>query len=215
MRILIAGCGRVGSLLATRLALEDNAVAVIDQDEHAFNRLGRSFSGSTHCGKVFDRETLNEAGIDHADAFVAVTSGDNSNIVSAVVAKDVFRVPRVISRIYDPRRAEIYRRLGVPAVSSVSWSANEILSMLVHAGFETERTFGDGEVRLVTVQVPLRLVGRIVDELNRPGEISVVAVVRSGKSFLPTGGAPLESGDCVSIAVADTALGHLERMLTP
>ncbi len=190
-------------------------MSVIDHDKAALDSLGSEFTGSRHSGKAFDRATLAASGIEHADAFVAVTSGDNSNVVSAMVAKQVYRVPQVVARIYDPRRAEIYRRLGVQAVASVAWSVQEVLALLLHTGLATGATFGDGEARLVSLEVPQRWVGRTVDELSRPGEISVVAIVRSGHSFLPTGGATMHAGDIAHIAVADTALEHLERMLAP
>ena len=215
MKVVIGGCGRVGALLSARLSLEGNEVAIIDQNPQSFEQLRSPFKGSTHVGKVFDRDTLLEAGIEHADAYLAVTSGDNSNIVSTIVAKEEFLVPRVLARIYDPRRAEIYRRVGVPAVSSVAWSVNEILSVVVHPGITTDLTFGDGEVRLVSVEVPPRLVGRKAGELSRSSELELVTVVRAGRSFMPTGGATLAEHDILHFVVADTALEHLERMLRP
>lgn len=215
MKVVIGGCGRVGALLSARLSLEGNEIAIIDQDPEALERLGSSFKGSTHVGKVFDRDTLVEAGIDHADAYVAVTSGDNSNIVSTLVAKEEFLVPRVLARIYDPRRAEIYRRLGVPAVSSVAWSVNEIFTLLAHPGVVTDLAFGDGEVRLVSVECPLRLVGRRVGELLRSSELELVVIVRAGRSFLPTDGATLAEHDILHFVVTGSALEHLERMLHP
>lgn len=215
MMIVIGGCGRVGALLSARLSVEGHEVAVIDRDPRAFERLAPAFTGTTHVGSVLDRKTLEDADIHHADAFVAVTSGDNSNIVSAIVAKEEFGVPRVLSRIYDPRRAEIYRRLGVPAVSSVAWSVNEVLSVLLHPEVTSDLTFGDGEVRVVSVEVPERLVGRRAVDLERPGEIDVVAIVRAGRSFMPAGGETFERHDVLHVAASGTGLGHLERMLHP
>lgn len=212
MKVIIAGCGRVGALLASRLSLEGHQVAVMDRDRRAFRLLGHGFAGTTHAGTVFDRQTMIAAGVERADAFISVTSGDNSNVVSALVAKEVFRVPAVVARIYDPRRAEIYRRLGLPAVSSVAWSVGEILSLL-RSDLAEETTFGDGEVRLVRATVPDALAGRTVAELQRPGEAQVVAVVRAGRSFVPTDGSVLEASDVVHMAVAQSALPHVERML--
>lgn len=214
MKVIIAGCGRVGALLATRLSLDGHEVAVVDKDRRSFRLLPGGFSGTRHCGTAFDRETMLAAGIERTDAFISVTSGDNSNVVSALVAKEVFRVPTVIARIYDPRRAEIYRRLGLPAVSSVAWSVGEILSLLRPELAEVT-TFGDGEVRLVRAMVPPGLAGRTVAELQRPGEAQVVAVVRAGSSFVPTDGSVLEASDVVHLAVAQSALPHVERMLAP
>jgi trk system potassium uptake protein TrkA len=205
----------VGALLATRLFVGDHEVSVIDQDDSAFDRLGRGFGGQTLRGKAFDRDTLVRAGIEHADAFIAVTSGDNSNIVSAMVAKEAYRVPHVVSRIYDPRRAEIYRRLGIPAISSVSWSAHEILSLVVYPRLATRTTFGDGEVRLLATEVPPRLAGRPINDIEREGEISVVSVLRTGHSFLPVSGAQFAQGDILFVAVSASAMDHFERMLEP
>lgn len=215
MRVVIAGCGRVGALLSMHLSLDGHEVALIDKDPAAFRRLPHGFTGTTHRGHAFDRAALIEAGIEHADAFVSVTSGDNSNVVSALVAKEVFRVPRVVARIYDPHRAEIYRRFGVPAVSSVAWSVGEVLSLLLRAGIAEEATFGDGEVRLISATVPSVLAGRPIAELNRPGETHVVAVVRAGRSFVPASGELLEADDVVHVAVTEIALPHVERMLAP
>lgn len=215
MRIIIAGCGRVGALLATHLSLEGNDIAVIDHDPAVFVRLGAGFSGTTHTGKVFDRATLEAADIEHADAFCAVTSGDNSNLVAAKIAKEIFRVPRVVARIYEPRRAEIYRRLGIPAVSSVAWSANEILSILLHPEVTRDISFGDGEVVLVSVEVPPRLEGRSIDDIAVPGEIVPVAVVRSGRSHLAVSGTCVRAGDILHVAVTATSSERFAQMMVP
>lgn len=215
MNVIIGGCGRVGALLSARLSLEGHAVAVIDQQVEAFERLDGGFAGTTHVGKVFDRKTLGAAGIERADAYVAVTSGDNSNIVSAIVAKREYRVPSVLSRIYDPRRAEIYRRLGIPAFSSVAWSVNEVLDLLLHPHMTTDFTLGDGEVRVVSVALPARLAGHGSDEIDRPGEAEVIAVVRTGRSFIPTGGVKFLEHDVVHVAVTESGLSHLEQVLHP
>lgn len=213
MKVVIGGCGRVGALLAERLALEGNDVAVIDVDSEAFERLGATFRGSTHVGSVFEREVLEAAGIAYADAYVAVTSGDNVNTVSTILAREEYRVPRVLARIYDPKRAEIYRRLGIPAVSSSTWLANEVLAVLLHPRLKTERTFGDGEVRLVSIEVPHRFVGRRVDEVVRAAEVVPVAVVRAGRSFLPSDASVFAERDILYAAVADAALERFERMV--
>lgn len=215
MKVIIGGCGRVGALLAGRLSAVGHEVSVIDQSAEAFERLPANFNGTTHVGKVFDRETLRSAEVEHADAYVAVTSGDNSNIVSAIVARRTFRVPRVLSRIYDPRRAEIYRRVGIPAFSSVAWSVNEAVSVLLHGDLTTDASFGDGEVRLVSAEIPPRLVGRTVDDLVVPGQIVVAAIVRTGHSFVPGAGTPLEEHDVVHCVAAEDALRRLEDMLRP
>jgi trk system potassium uptake protein TrkA len=215
MKVVIAGCGRVGALLATRLSAAGHDVAVIDKDPHAFERLGKMFRGKTARGMVFDKDALEAVGADRADAFVAVTSGDNSNIVAASIARDIYRVPRVVARIFDPRRADIYRRLGITTVSSVSWAANEIASLVLHQELVRDVTLGDGEVQLVKLSIPPRLVGRSVEDLAAPGEMMVVAIVRGGRSFIPVSGASFHDGDVIELAVLDTAMPRLKEMTAP
>jgi trk system potassium uptake protein TrkA len=127
VHVVILGCGRVGSTLARSLARRSHSVAVIDQDAKAFDRLGEDFNGQIVTGVGFDRDTLKEAGIERADAFAAVSSGDNSNILSARVARETFGVEHVVARIYDPKRAEVYERLGIPTVATVRWTADQIM----------------------------------------------------------------------------------------
>jgi trk system potassium uptake protein TrkA len=213
VKVIIAGCGRVGALLATKFSAEGHEVAVIDKDRLAFKRLGRGFKGTTIRGLVFDKDALAQAGADRADAFVAVTSGDNSNVVSATIARDIFRIPKVVARIFDPRRADIYRRLGIPTVSSVSWAANEILTIVLHQELVRDTTLGDGEVQLVKFSSPHLLVGKRVEDISIPGEVLVVAIVRGGQSFIPATGSTFREGDIVEVAVLTTAMPKFKRML--
>jgi len=213
MHVVIGGCGRVGSFLAYMLEREGHTVAVIDKDPGAFENLWEGFSGKRVKGVVFDRDALVEAGIERADAFASVTSGDNSNIVSARLAKEHFRVPRVITRIYDPRRAEIYRRMGILTIASVAWTSNRMLSYLSHPELYSEHQFGNGEVELLRVEVPYLLVGRKAADVNVPGEVRVVSVVRGGSAFLATRGTEFQEGDILHIAVAKESEGKLERLL--
>jgi trk system potassium uptake protein TrkA len=213
MHVVIAGCGRVGSFLAVSLEREGHSVAVIDKDPAAFENLPRGFSGKRVKGLAFDRDALVEAGLETADAFASVTSGDNSNIVSARIAREHFRVPRVITRIYDPRRAEIYRRMGIPTVSSVAWAAGRILTYLSHPELHAEFQFGNGEVELLRVEVPPQLWGRQASDLGVPGEISVVSVLRANRAYLATPGWVFQKGDVLYCAVARESLGKMERLL--
>lgn len=215
MKIIIAGCGRVGATLAKKLSLEGHDVSVVDKNPDSFERLGKAFKGQTVKGMVFDGDSLKAAGIEKADAFLAVTSGDNSNVVSATIAKDVYRVPTVVARIYDPRRAEIYRRFGIPTVASVTWAANEILTLLTYTSMIRDISLGDGEVQITRTAIQPRLVGRSVGELTIPGEISVVAIMRGGKAFIPGPGDIFKEHDVVEIAVLTTSMSRLKKMLTP
>lgn len=215
MKIIVAGCGRVGAVLARKLSLEGHDVSVVDKNTDTFERLGKTFKGSTVKGMVFDGEALLKAGIEKCDVFVSVTSGDNSNVVSATIAKDIYKVPKVIARIYDPRRAEIYRRFGIPTVASVSWAANEIHTMITHTSIIRDASLGDGEVQITRSEVPSRFAGHSVGELNIPGEIVVVSIIRGGKAFLPTSEAVFQNNDLVETAVLTTSLARLKNMLAP
>ena len=154
------GCGRVGSSLARSLEKRDHTVAVIDISVEAFRRLGPDFAGKTVKGVGFDREVLLEAGIEQADAFAAVSSGDNSNILSARVVRETFSVDNVVARIYDPGRAEVYERLGIPTVATVRWTADQVLRRLLPAGSEPQWRDPSGSVRLMEVHVDRSWVGR-------------------------------------------------------
>src|SRR5438552_784410 len=144
MHVVIMGCGRVGAAVTGQLAKAGHSVAIIDKRPEAFERLPPGFEAKTVVGFGFDREAMEEAGIKEAGAFVAVSSGDNSNIVSARVAREHYHVPRVVARIFDPRRAEIYERLNIPTVASVRWSAEQIKYLLFHGTEEMEEGFRGG-----------------------------------------------------------------------
>ena len=214
MHIIIMGCGRVGSGLADRLDAEGHSVCVIDKNPKArFRYLSRRFSGRFLAGNGFSRAILEQANIAEADAFIAVTSGDNSNIVGARTARDEYRVPKVVARIYDPRRADIYRDLGIPTVATVRWTVNEIHQLLFFKELAPEQSFGNGENLLVRSTVPAYLEGRKMSEFNVEGEIQVVEVTRGGRSLVPGPGTTIEAGDLVSFVVASTSLGRLRSFL--
>ncbi|MFC7259327.1 potassium channel family protein [Streptomyces lutosisoli] len=213
MRVIIAGCGRTGSTLAVQLVAEGHDVRLIDRLPKTRKLLPTGFPGQFHAGNAFSRTVLEAAGIEHADAFVAVTSGDSSNIVSARTAKETYRVPIVLARIYDPHRADIYRELGIPTVGSVRWTVHEIHQMLLHRHLTPELTFGNGETLLVRSELPAYLTGRRLTECEVDGEIRVVEVTRAGRSLVPAHSTPAEPGDLVTFAVAATALGRLRGFL--
>lgn len=215
MKVIIGGCGRVGSLLASRFEAEGHEVVVIDKDPASFKRLGKKFRGATIRGIVFDKDVLDRAGAARSDAFVAVTSGDNSNVVAAKVARDLYHVPKVVARIFDPRRAEIYRRLGIPTVSSVSWATNEIVSLVVHPSLSRDVSLGDGEVSLVRIAMAPRLAGRTIEDLQVTGEILPVAIVRGGRSFIPASGEQFVAGDILEVAVVSSSMDLFKRLIHP
>ena len=213
MRVIIVGCGRMGSELALQLWHDSHDVTVVDIDPRAFYRLDPAFKGKTVEGVGFDRDVLVRAGVERADALAALTAGDNRNIVIARVARNVFRVPKVIARLYDPRRAEIYQRLGLQTVSSTAWGVSRAIQLLVHAELNVTITLGNGEVEIIEMEVPLHWTSRTVSNVNVPGEVSVTAVTRQDKTFIPTLGTVFQEGDRVVMAVLNTSRGRLEDML--
>lgn len=213
MYIIIMGCGRVGSQLTKVLALEGHDITVIDRQESAFQRLPKTFKGKMVTGIGFDQDILAEAGIERADAFIAVTNGDNSNIVGALVARNRFRVPKVVARIYDPVREKLYQHLGVQTISSTSWAANKIKDIVLHAHLVRHMSFGSGEVDLIEAEILAPLEGRRVADVNVHGEITVVTIVRNGHAFVPGLGTTFELGDGVQIVVDNSAIPKLKRLL--
>jgi len=213
VHIVIVGCGRVGALAAAILARDGHSVAVIDRDPRAFRRLPKNFGGSTVVGVAYDRDVLEAAGIERADAFVSVTNGDNTNIVSARVAKEVYRVPMVASRIYDPQRAEIYRGFGVIAFAPTVWGAGQVVEMVTSRQMARELSLGNGEVQVMPVSVPDHLIGKPVTALNVAGEIGVGAIVRMGRAMIPVSGTSFEKGDQLHVLVHQSAVEKFQKMM--
>ncbi len=219
MHIIVVGCGRVGARLATQLqpvqgaSGDDHTVAVLDRDEAAFTRLPDTFAGSRVVGIGFDRDRLREAGVDRADAVVAVTGGDNSNITTARVARDEFGVERVVARIYDPRRAEIYERLGIPTVATVRWTVDRVLRHVLTETPEPDWTDPTATVELVERPVPARWAARRVGELEDATHSRAVALSRNGTTIIADSSALLQDGDVAWLAVARTNLAEMDRTL--
>ncbi|UYM07933.1 potassium channel family protein [Solicola gregarius] len=193
------GCGRVGSTLARGLEVRDHSTAVIDQNPDAFRRLGPSFTGSTVTGRGFDREVLKRAGIETADAFAAVSSGDNSNIIAARVAREQFGVTNVVARIYDPGRAEVYERLGIPTVATVTWAADQVLRRLVPKGDEPLWRDPSGTVRCDQMLAPSPWIGRPVREMQDGTGGRISHLTRLGTGLIPERETIVQEGDLVSI----------------
>jgi trk system potassium uptake protein TrkA len=215
MKVVIMGCGRVGIFLTQELCQAGHHVSVIDQNEHAFDRLPPGFEAKTVVGVGFDREVLEEAGIREADAFLAVSNGDNSNIVSARVAREHYHVPTVIARIYDPARADIYERLNIPTVATTRWGVKQILLMLTHAREEIKETLAGGDLLRMRIAVPGHLVGKRVASLNVEGRILVAGVDRGGSGFIPVASSTFQDGDYAAVVVQKDALETLDELLTP
>ena len=214
MRVIIVGCGRVGANLANALSAERHNVVVIDRNPLSFGRLSREFNGQMLTGVGFDREILQKADIEGADALAATTDSDNVNIVVAVAAKETFKVPSVVARIYDPEAAEIYRREGIPTVTPTLLAANTMKAMIAHPQLVVLSALGSGEVKFLEAEVTKPLVGRAVQDLTVPGESLVHALVRRGQAMLPRADTRLEAGDILHISVATRAIANLEKLLT-
>lgn len=216
MHVIIGGCGRVGSQLALELDADGHDVVIIDKRPAAFRRLGDGFRGRSLTGIVFDRATLEEAGVRQATAYVAVTNGDNSNIVSARTAKERYGVRTVVARIYDPDRAQIYERHGITTIASAKWTAEAVLRELspVDERIECGIGPGAGDVVLMTLTVPDGTHGVAASSLNRPGQAALAAITRSGATCVPVEGALLEAGDKVHLAVDRAAVDKIRLAVT-
>jgi trk system potassium uptake protein TrkA len=213
MKILIIGCGHLGSGLAITLDRRGQSVAVIDMNVQAFEKLGDKFKGQIIPGIGFDREVLVKAGIERADGLAAVTSSDEANVVAASIARDIFHVPRVVARLYDVRQAEIYNRLGLQTIAPTSWGISRITELLLYSPLETVYSIGSGDVELVEVEAPALLIGKTARDLTAIGEIHVVCMTRENKTFLPTLGTIFQEGDILHLAVLRSSASRLNQLL--
>ncbi|WP_461028139.1 potassium channel family protein [Streptomyces sparsus] len=212
MHIVIMGCGRVGAALSKTLENQGHTVAVIDQDPTAFRRLGSGFGGRRVTGVGFDQDTLREAGIEEAGAFAAVSSGDNSNIIAARVAREMFGVDNVAARIYDPRRAEVYQRLGIPTVATVRWTADQMLRRLLPSGAEPLWLDPTGGVQLAEVHLSPGWVGHRVGRLQQESRTRIAFITRMGEAMLPDSNTVLQEGDLVHVLMRCDAVGDVEAV---
>ncbi|KQN99805.1 MULTISPECIES: potassium channel family protein [unclassified Arthrobacter] len=211
---VIMGCGRVGVSLAHTLDESGHSVAIIDQDDRAFRRLRSSFGGRKVTGVGFDRDTLKYAEIDDAYAFAAVSSGDNSNILATRVARETFHVPHVVARIYDPGRAEIYQRLGIPTVAAVRWSADQVLRRIL-----PEQTingdFRETSGRLILAELALSdaWLGRPLRGIEIASGVRIAYITRFGEGILPTPETSYQQGDILHAMMKTTATDEIGRIL--
>ncbi|MGO8873643.1 MAG: potassium channel family protein [Acidimicrobiales bacterium] len=213
VHIVIVGCGRVGSGLGAGLVEQGHSVAIIDRNAKAFRRLPADWAGTTIVGSGFDRGDLDRARAGEADSLAAVTSGDNTNILTARIARETYQIPNVVARIYDPRRAQIYLRLGIPTVATVSWTIDQVRRRLVPADVESEWSDPTGTLSLVERELPERWAGKRLADLSVPGDVTVVAVTRAGVARLDLGDLVGQDGDVVHLMVTDAALDRLNARL--
>ncbi|MFH0966333.1 MAG: NAD-binding protein [Methanobacteriota archaeon] len=213
MKIIIIGCGRMGSGIAKSLIHSHHQVTVVDRDPQVFDRLGPGFSGQILQGDALDEESFIASGVTRADGLAAVTGSDTVNTVVARVAKQVFRVPKVIARIHDPLNAEIYRKLGVQTVTSVELGIVRITELLTFSHLDIIHTLGNGGVNIVAFEIPFSHIGYSLSDLTIPGEITVISLTRKGKTIIPMQGTVFQKGDLIHLAVEKNSGPRLKSLL--
>jgi trk system potassium uptake protein len=214
VHVVVVGCGRVGSELAVAVEAAGHTVSIIDKDRNAFRHLPDSFSGKAVLGFGFDRDHLEEAGIEEADALAAVTNGDNSNVLAARIARETYEIPHVVARIYDPRRAVIYQRLGIQTVATVAWTTDQVLRRLFPDQSVSEWTDASGTISLVERALPQGWAGRKLADLDERDKFRLVALSRAGKARLVSPDVLGQEGDLLHLAVNLEAVEELEARLT-
>ena len=208
------GCGRVGSGLAKELELAGHSVSVIDQNREAFRRLGPDFKGRTVAGVGFDRDILLEAGIESAGAFAAVSNGDNSNILAARVARESYNVQNVVARIYDPERAEIYQRLGIPTVATVLWTTDQMLRRLIPQGAQSEWRDASGTVQLCEVSLHQDWYGKPALNIEEATGARVAFITRLGEGLIPNHHTVIQEGDLVHVTLLESQRSKVDEVLS-
>jgi trk system potassium uptake protein TrkA len=212
MYILIIGCGRVGSELAKLLQVEGHNVVVIDKNPKSFQRLGATFNGLTITGNSFDLEVLKEAGIEKANALCVVTNGDNTNIMTAQIAKKMFKVPKVIARVYDPQRADIYKHLGLDIISGTILLAAMIRDKIIESSFSSF-LIESGELGVLEIEAKDNLHGKKISEINIPDEFQVATMVKKKKTIIPRADTIVDKGDRLMGVVKTQSLKKVKEML--
>jgi len=203
VHVVIMGCGRVGSTLARSLEKRNHTVSVIDTNADSFRRLGPAFNGTKVIGVGFDQEVLAEAGIKKADAFAAVSSGDNSNIIAARVAREQFGIQAVVARIYDPGRAEVYQRLGITTVATVRWTADQVLRRLLPAGAEPDFRDPSGTIRVDAILVNDQWTGQRTITFQQQSQARVAWIERLGEGMIPNRDSVMQEGDILHVVMRE------------
>lgn len=213
MKVIVVGLGRMGTGLSLNLMKKGHQVTVIDSNPDAFKSLGKDFNGTKVTGIGFDRDVLNKARIDQVDAVVSCTASDEANVVIARIAKNIYRVPRVIARLYDSTKADLYRRIGIQTISTTLWGIERATELLMYHQLDSVFEIGNGNVNVVRIEVPPLLIGHTVNEITAIGEIQVTCVSRNNKTFIPTTGTIFEAEDILFITVIASAAHKLKSML--
>ena len=207
------GCGRVGSTLANSLEDRNHTVSIIDSEPDAFRRLGPAFNGDKVAGIGFDQQVMEKAGIRRADAFAAVSSGDNSNIIAARVARETFGIQQVVARIYDPGRAEVYQRLGITTVATVKWTADQVLRRILPAGAEPDFRDPSGTIRVDHITVPEIWIGSRTIDLQIQTRSRIAWIDRLGEGMLPVRETVLQEGDMLHLVIREENAAHTYERL--
>lgn len=213
VHVVIMGCGRVGSTLARSLEDRNHTVSVIDTDPDAFRRLGADFNGDKITGVGFDQGVLEKAGIRRADAFAAVSSGDNSNIIAARVARETFSIPQVVARIYDPGRAEVYQRLGITTVATVRWTADQIMRRILPAGAEPNFRDPTGTIRLDQVPMTAKWIGQRTVLFQMQTRSRIAWINRLGEGMLPNRESVIQEGDVLHLVMREETAAETYRTI--
>lgn len=213
MNIVIVGGGRMGSGLLRQLLQEGHKVTLIDTNENVISKLQKDYDFTAVKGVGFDKDVLEKANIKLADAMVSCTNSDETNALIARISKNIYRVPRVIARLFDPDKAKIYSALGIETISTTSWGIHRASELINYSELDPILTIGNNDVELVKVEVPALLVGRTVNQVRMIGEILVVAIYRDSKSFIPTSGTVFQNGDLLYISVLTSSIKRLKTLL--
>ena len=213
MKVIVVGCGKMGSGLALELVKKGHTVTVVGGSMDEFAMLGKGFKGETIVGVAFDKQILEQAGIERADAIVACTKSDETNALIGRIARNYYRVPRVISRLYDPRKAEIYRTLGIQTISATEWGVKHAIELLSYDQLDIVAGLGNGGVDIVRVEVTELLVGKKIVDITVAGEFSVCALSRQNQTFIPTLGTVLQKGDVVYCNVLVSSVKQFKHVL--
>jgi trk system potassium uptake protein TrkA len=211
--IIIVGCGRLGAELGRSLSHKKHNVVVIDGNERAFERLGSDFRGRTVLGEAIDQDVLVRAGINDAHAFAAVTSSDSVNIVTARVARDIFKVEHVFARVFSPRKAVIYEKLSLQNVATSSWGAQRFEQLILHPGVRSFATAGNGEVQFYEMTIPQEWAGRLIVDLVPPEHAIAIAITRAGRATLPLQDAKLEEDDILQVSATGEGVAVIRKRL--
>ncbi|WP_187119019.1 potassium channel family protein [Bacillus marasmi] len=213
MRAIIVGCSHMGAGLAMNLQAKGHEVTIIDREKDAFKKLPKVFHGQTIVGFGIDKKTLEAVQIHLADAVITCTDNDETNALLARIAKNEYRVPQVIARIYDPRKADIYQSFGIQTISSIAWGIQRVTELLSYNQFDSVWIPDNGKVEMIRIESPALLIGHPVRELTSAGEIKVVTITRNNKAFIPVSGTTIKAYDVLYLVVATSAIQKLKAML--